>query len=145
MFPDVIYNGFGLGDIALALNRVAVGTFFSISGYHKLFVKSRHDALKQTLEADHVPLVRINQWFVPSVEMIAGAALLLGFASTVAALLLGAICLVACRVDGRKRVQSYNPIDGADRLDDWLYLPEVLYGVMLLLVVIAGPGVLRIT
>jgi hypothetical protein len=34
----------------------------------------------------------------------------------------------------------YKPIDEADRIDDWLYLPEVLYAFMLIMVVSAGAG-----
>ena len=32
------------------------------------------------------------------------------------------------------------PIDKADRIDDWLYVPETLYVFMLILVVSAGAG-----
>ena len=31
-------------------------------------------------------------------------------------------------------------VDEADRIDDWLYLPEVLYAFMLIMVVSAGAG-----
>jgi hypothetical protein len=34
----------------------------------------------------------------------------------------------------------YKPIDEADRIDDWLYLPEVLYVFMLIVVISAGAG-----
>jgi hypothetical protein len=34
----------------------------------------------------------------------------------------------------------YKPIDEADRIDDWLYLPEVLYAFMLIVVISAGAG-----
>ena len=36
--------------------------------------------------------------------------------------------------------QLYKPIDEADRIDDWLYLPETLYAFMLIIVVSAGAG-----
>ena len=36
-------------EAALTLNRVAIGTFFAISGYHKLFNASRHAVLVGTL------------------------------------------------------------------------------------------------
>lgn len=39
-----------------------------------------------------------------------------------------------------RRIKLYKPIDEADRIDDWLYLPEVLYPFMLLMVVSAGAG-----
>ena len=60
---DLLFNGVGWTDIALTLNRIAVGAFFMLSGYHKLF-----------------------------------------------------------------------------NFDDWLYLPETLYAVMLIVVISAGAG-----
>ena len=48
--------------------------------------------------------------------------------------------LVAIATSGRQRIELYKPIDEADRIDDWLYLPETLYAVMLILVVSAGAG-----
>lgn len=136
---DFLAHGFQAGDVAIALNRVALGTFFAISGYHKLFNVERHNRLVSTLKADGIPLLRFNAWFVPAVEFLAGVTLTLGLLSVVSALLLGAICLVATCCDGWARVCAYKPIDTADYLDDLLYLPEVLYGIMLLTVILTGP------
>jgi putative oxidoreductase len=36
--------------------------------------------------------------------------------------------------------QLYKPIDGSDRIDDWLYLPETLYAFMLFIAVPADAG-----
>jgi hypothetical protein len=41
---------------------------------------------------------------------------------------------------GPQRIGVYKPIDEADRIDDWLYLPEVLYAFMLIMVVSADAG-----
>lgn len=125
-------------EVALTLNRLAVGLFFAISGYHKLVNKERHAALVATLTADRIPLVRLNSWFVPMVELGAGSALVLNVAPVVAALLLGAICLVATCTDGWKRIAEWKPVDKADVVDDVLYLPEVLYGIMLLTVILSA-------
>jgi len=51
-----------------------------------------------------------------------------------------AIVLVASVTSGRLRIKGYQPIDRADRIDDWLYLPEVLYAFMLIIFVSAGAG-----
>ena len=48
--------------------------------------------------------------------------------------------LVAIVTSGPQRIGVYKPIDEADRIDDWLYLPEVLYAFMLIMVVSAGAG-----
>jgi uncharacterized membrane protein YphA (DoxX/SURF4 family) len=39
---DILFNGVGWTDIALTLNRIAVGAFFLLSGFHKLFNAERH-------------------------------------------------------------------------------------------------------
>ena len=50
------------------------------------------------------------------------------------------IIIVAIATSGRQRINAYKPIDRADRIDDWLYLPEILYAFMLIMVVSAGAG-----
>lgn len=137
-------NGAGLAAIALLVNRIVLGAFFAISGFHKLFNRQRHAAFVRELADDRVPRLRFNQWFVPTVEFSGGLALLAGMLAPLAALGLLVICLVATCTSGKRRVISYLPIDRADYLDDVLYLPEVLYLVMLAAVVLAGPGPLRL-
>ena len=48
--------------------------------------------------------------------------------------------LIASATSGRQRLKLFKPIDKADRIDDWLYLPETLYAVMLIMVVSTGAG-----
>lgn len=127
-------------DAALALERAAVGTFFAISGYHKLFNTTRHATMKDTLVACGVPYVEFNCWFVPACEFGFGMLLTVGAASYIAAFNLLIICGVAILTDGVRRVREYKPIDAADCVDDVLYLPEVLYAVLLLTTLLAGPG-----
>ena len=50
------------------------------------------------------------------------------------------VILVAIATSGRQRIKTYMPIDRADRIDDWLYLPETLYAFMLIIVISAGAG-----
>jgi len=137
---DLLSNGLGWTDIALALNRVAVGAFFVLSGYHKLFNAPRHRALVDELKALGIPAVGFNQWWVPTVEFTAGGGVLIGFLAPLAALGLLVIILVAMATSGRQRIKVYKPIDEADRIDDWLYLPETLYAFMLIVVISAGAG-----
>ena len=137
---DILFNGVGWTDIALTLNRVAVGMFFMFSGYHKLFNAQRHRMLVNELKALHIPAVRINQWWVPTIEFTAGGAVVIGLLAPLAALGPLVIILVAGATSGRQRIKAYKPIDEADRIDDWLYLPETLYAFMLIMVVSAGAG-----
>ena len=137
---DILLVGIGWTDIALTLNRIAVGSFFMHSGYHKLFNAERHRTFVEELKSLGVPAVGFNQWWVPSVEFSAGVAVLIGLLAPLAALGLLFLIVVAIATSGRQRIKLFKPIDEADRIDDWLYLPETLYAVMLILVICAGAG-----
>jgi uncharacterized membrane protein YphA (DoxX/SURF4 family) len=137
---DILFNGVGWTDIALTLNRIAVGLFFMLSGYHKLFNAERHRVFADELRSLHVHAVGFNQWWVPLVEFSAGSAVLVGLIAPLAALGLLVIILVATATSGPARLKTYMPIDRADRIDDWLYLPETLYALMLLVIISAGAG-----
>jgi putative oxidoreductase len=137
---DILFNGVGWTDIALTLNRIAVGAFFMHSGYHKLFNAERHLSFVDELKGLGVPAVAFNQWWVPAVEFSAGGAVLVGLLAPLAALGLLVIILVAMVTSGRRRIKLYKPIDEADLIDDWLYLPETLYAFMLIIIVSAGAG-----
>lgn len=139
---ELIFIGIGNGyvEYLLLANRVVVGLFFAFSGYHKLFVTERRKQLVKTLEACGIPFVGFCQWLVPLVEFFGGLAVLVGFIAPLAALGLLAILVVALVTDGPRRVKKFRPIDMADTIDDWLYLSETTYVVMVLLIVFAGPG-----
>jgi len=137
---DIVFAGVGWTGIALTLNRIAVGSFFMHSGYHKLFNAERHRTFVDELKTLGVPALGFNQWWVPSVEFSAGAAVLIGLLAPLAALGLLVIILVAMATSGRQRVNLYKPLDRGDRIDDWLYLPETLYAFMLIVIVSAGAG-----
>jgi uncharacterized membrane protein YphA (DoxX/SURF4 family) len=137
---DILFNGVGWTDVALTLNRIAVGMFFMLAGYHKLFNPQRHRELTDQLKELGVHAVGFNQWWVPTVEFTAGCAVVIGFVAPLAALGLLVIILVAIATSGPQRIKAYKPIDEADRIDDWLYLPETLYAFMLIIVVSAGAG-----
>lgn len=137
---DILFNGVGWTDIALTLNRIAVGMFFMLSGYHKLFNPQRHRVFADELKELGVHAVGFNQWWVPAVEFSAGGAVVIGFLAPLAALGLLVITLVAVATTGPQRIKANKPIDEADRIDDWLYLPETLYAFMLIAVISAGAG-----
>jgi uncharacterized membrane protein YphA (DoxX/SURF4 family) len=137
---DILFHGVGWTDIALTLNRIAVGLFFMFSGYHKLFNPERHRAFADELKGLGVHAVGFNQWWVPTIEFSAGFAVVIGFLAPLAALGLLFIIIVAIATSGRQRINAYKPIDRADRIDDWLYLPEILYAFMLIMVISAGAG-----
>jgi putative oxidoreductase len=135
-----ITQGAQAPNAALELNRVALGVFFAISGYHKLFNASRHGTLIRTLQDDGVHGVPIMQWLLPSIEFGGGSALIAGLMSVLAAFGLFVICAGALSLDAFRRIRAWQPIDRADWLGDLLYVPEALYCVGLTVVMLAGPG-----
>lgn len=140
---DLFYtlsHGLGAHDAALGLVRVATGTFFACSGWNKLTNAARHQAIRETLVRDKVPLVKFNEWWVPGWEFVAGVSLALGFMTAFSAAVLIVICLVACACEARARVDAYHPINQIDRVADYLYLPEVLYVILLSVNVLGGTG-----
>jgi uncharacterized membrane protein YphA (DoxX/SURF4 family) len=137
---DLLFAGVGWTEIAFTLNRIAVGAFFMLSGYHKLFNAERHRSIVDELKSLGVPALGFNQWWVPLVEFSAGGAVLIGFLAPLAALGLLVIIVVAIATSGHRRLRLVKPIDEADRFDDFLYLPETLYAFMLILIVSAGAG-----
>lgn len=125
-------------ETILLLVRALVGMFFCISGMNKLADKERHQSLVRTLQENNIPFVGFNQYWVPAVEFTAGLAVSAGFLMPLPVLGLLVICIVACLTDGRKRIQAMQPINKADLLDDILYLPEVLYIILLVLLLAYG-------
>ncbi len=135
-----IYDGIGGLDIILFFVRIAAGTFFAISGYHKLFNKERRAALRGTFEDDGIPLVSFCMWLVPLAEFVGGIFLVVGLSTVPTAIMLVLLLAVALVVDGVKRVTGFHPINFMDKLDDMLYLSETVYIFIMAILISAGPG-----
>jgi len=67
---DMLFAGIGWTDIALTLSHVAVGAFFVLSGYHKLFNAERHRVLAEELRGLGIHVVGFNQWWVPTADWL---------------------------------------------------------------------------
>ena len=52
---------------------------FYVSGYHKLFNPQRHRAFADELKGLGVHAIGFNQWWVPTVEFAAGAAVVTSY------------------------------------------------------------------
>src|SRR6204780_813328 len=136
----LITQGAQAPNAALTLNRLALGVFFAISGYHKLFNAPRHATLTRTLQDDGVHAVPVMQWLLPSAEFAGGSALIIGLLSVPAAFGLFVISAGAFAFDAVKRIRAWQTIDRADWLRDLLYVPQALYCIGLTVVMLAGPG-----
>lgn len=139
-FLALLTEGLSSSDTADLVLRSTVGVFSAISGGNKLFVASRHAALCDTLSRLRIPCVGFMQWWVPGWAFVGGIMLTLGLLTTFAASALLVIYLVAFGCEAYSKVESYKPINGCDRVADYLYLPEALYIAMLVAVILGGGG-----
>jgi uncharacterized membrane protein YphA (DoxX/SURF4 family) len=117
----------------------STGLFFAISGFHKTFNQGRRASLRATLERLNIPFITINTWLVAVTELLAGAVLTIapqGWCTIGAAAALLAICAVACGTEGLAKIREWQPINAADWFDTLLYLPETIYAIVLVAVIL---------
>ena len=117
--------------------RVLIGIFFCISGATKLLVPAQFSLMEQTLAQSHIPFPHANALFVSLVEFACGAGLALGLLTPLCALALMVVMIVAIATN---RIQSIHVSGALAWLDDFLYLPEVLYVIILVWLIFSGPG-----
>src|SRR5215510_6806395 len=117
--------------------RVLIGIFFCISGKTKLLMPAQFTLMEQTLAQSHIPFPHANALFVSLVEFACGGGLALGLFTPVCALVLVVVMIVAIMTN---RIQSIQASGVVAWLDDFLYLPEVLYVMILVWLIFSGPG-----
>jgi len=117
--------------------RVLTGIFFCISGGTKLLVPAQFSVMERTLAESHIPFPHANAIFASLVEFACGAALAIGLLTPLCALVLAVDMVVAVATN---RVHSIRARGVLAWLDDFLYLPEVLYVMILVWVIFSGPG-----
>ncbi len=117
--------------------RVLIGVFFCISGGTKLFVPGKFSVMERTLAESHIPFPHANAIFVSLVEFAAGAGLAVGLLAPLCALVLAVDMIVAIATN---RIQSIQATGVLAWVDDFLYLPEVLYVMILVWLIFSGPG-----
>ncbi len=136
---DFVLLGSGaMEQFAIVLVRVSLGLFFAISGAYKLFAAARRKAMYETLVAAKVPLPRLMTYFVSIVEFVAGCFLTAGFLSSLSSLALLVDMIVA--IVTTKLSEMPKGVSLLNRLDDLLYLPEVLYVLFFIWLICSGPG-----
>ena len=127
-----------LEPYAILLVRICLGLFFAISGGYKLFVSSRTESMYQTLAAAKIPFPRLTTYFVSSVEFVGGVLLIVGFLTSLASAAL--IVDMAVAILTTKLSAIPTGLSPLDRLDDFLYFPEVLYVLFFVWLICSGPG-----
>lgn len=117
--------------------RVLIGVFFCISGGTKLLVPSQFGEMQQTLIQSHIPFPHTSALFVSLVEFVCGGGLALGLLTRLCAVMLMGDMIVAILTN---RIGSIHASGFLTWLDDFLYLPEVLYVLILFWLLFSGPG-----
>ncbi len=134
----VLLGSSDLEQYAILLVRVALGLFFAISGAKKLFVAGSAQTMYETLVEAKVPFPRLMTYFVSGVEFVAGSLLTVGFLSSLACVALLVDMLVAILTTKLSAMpKGRSPLNW---LDDFLYLPEVLYVLFFICLICFGPG-----
>src|ERR1700719_4482781 len=127
-----------LEQYAILLVRVSLGLFFAISGTKKLFVAGSKQTMYETLVEAKVPFPHLMTYFVSVVELVGGVLLIVGFLSSLACVALLVDMLVAILTTKLSAMpKGLSPLNW---LDDFLFLPEVLYVLFFILLICFGPG-----
>jgi putative oxidoreductase len=123
---------------AILLVRVSIGLFFAISGAKKLFVAGGTKPVYDTLVQAKVPFPHQMAYFVSGVEFVCGSLVAVGFLSSPACAALLIDMIVATLTSAISTLpKGLSPLSW---LDDFLYLPEVLYVLFFIWLVCSGPG-----
>jgi len=127
-----------LEQYAILLVRVAIGLFFAMSGANKLFVPGGTKPVYDTLVEAKIPFPHFTAYFVSSVEFLGGSLVTLGFLSSPACMALMIDMIVATLTSAVSTLPK--GLSALSWLDDFLYLPEVLYVLFFILLICSGPG-----
>ena len=128
----------GLEQYAIPLVRVSIGLFFAISGANKLFVAGGTKPVYETLIKAKIPFPQLTAYFVSGVEFVAGSLLTVGCLSSPASAALLIDMIVATLTNALSTMpKGLSPLNW---LDDFLYLPEVLYVLFFFWLICSGPG-----
>jgi putative oxidoreductase len=127
--------------IGILIARLSVGTLFALSGSGKLFVPSRREEMLRTLRDAGIPAPGANAILVSSVEFLFGILLIIGLLTPLCCLMLSGVMVVALGTSILPRIKAPSL---ASWLGSFLYLPEVLYLVILVWLFFSGPGWLSV-
>src|SRR5271167_4320254 len=128
----------GLEQYAILVVRVSIGLFFAISGANKLFSAGGIKPVYDTLVQAKVPFPRQTAYFVAGVEFVCGSLVAVWFLSSPASVALMIDMIVATLTSAVSTLPK--GLSFLNWLDDFLYLPEVLYVLFFIWLLCSGPG-----
>ena len=137
-----VYRSFAFGfqaliDVAPFVGRIVVGGMFFLSGFYKLFSGEAANKMQKTMVEAGIAAPRETAKVVSVCEFVFGALLILGLLTSLSALVLFVISLVALITVTSKSVEGTS---FGYRLSSYLDLPETLLMVILFGLIATGPG-----
>src|SRR3974390_1671001 len=127
-----------LEQYAILLVRVSIGLFFAISGANKLFAAGGVKPVYDTLVQAKIPFPHFMAYFVSGVEFVCGSLVAVGFLLSPSSVALLIDMIVATLTSAIATLpKGLSPLSW---LDDFLYLPEVLYVLFFIWLICSGPG-----
>ncbi len=125
--------------LPILVARISLGAFFAISGWNKLFQEENRSSLIETMIEAGIPFPEFMSVFLASVECFGGIFLIVGLLSTFWSIALTIAMIVAITT-----VKIYHAIptglEPLDWLDYFLYLPQVMYVILFVWLIVTGPG-----
>ena len=122
----------------ILLARVSLGLFFAISGYNKLFTEKNREGVLHAVKEAGIPFPEFSATFLSIVEFVGGSLLTIGVLSavwTVALTIAMVVAIVTVEVHTIPKGLSF-----LNWLDYLLFLPQVMYVIMFIWLLVTGPG-----
>ena len=127
--------------IGVVLARLSVGLLFAVSGGGKLFVPARRQQMRETVRKAGLPAPEASALVLSVVEFAFGTLLIVGFLTPLCCLMLSGVMVGALSTT---IVPGINANSVIGWLGEFLYQPEVLYLVILVWLLLSGPGWLSV-
>lgn len=146
---QALVTSFPFADVALALARILVGTFFILARFRWVydpmyqkpwFNPTRQQSLVNKL--NHCGFQNATFWapFVAYGELLAAIGLIVGLLTPLAALGLLVILVYATKCTAMEKTMKQNPIDKIDVVSCYLWNPEPIYIALVVMLMAFGAG-----
>ena len=117
--------------------RICIGFFFILSSFFKLFDSQQHEKLLKAMALANIPFPELSAYFVPIIALLCGSFILIGLLTTLSALTMLSITILAMMTDHIATIAAHG---GILLIENFFYLPEVLYALIFFWLFFSGPG-----